>query len=34
MIQVGIVGLGFMGMVHYLSYRKLPGRARGGRFAR
>lgn len=25
MIQVGIVGLGFMGMVHYLSYRKLPG---------
>jgi predicted dehydrogenase len=25
MVQVGIVGLGFMGMVHYLSYRKLPG---------
>jgi predicted dehydrogenase len=25
MIQVGIVGLGFMGMVHYLSYRKLRG---------
>src|SRR5262245_29271349 len=25
MIQVGIVGLGFMGMVHYLSYRKIPG---------
>jgi predicted dehydrogenase len=25
MIRVGIVGLGFMGMVHYLSYRKLPG---------
>ncbi len=25
MIQVGIVGIGFMGMIHYLSYRKLPG---------
>jgi predicted dehydrogenase len=25
MIQVGIVGLGFMGMIHYLTYRKLPG---------
>ncbi|HMP05922.1 MAG TPA: Gfo/Idh/MocA family oxidoreductase [Lacipirellulaceae bacterium] len=25
MIQVGVVGLGFMGMIHYLSYRKLPG---------
>ncbi len=25
MINVGIVGLGFMGMIHYLSYRKLPG---------
>ena len=25
MIRVGIVGLGFMGMVHYLTYRKLPG---------
>jgi predicted dehydrogenase len=25
MIQVGIVGLGFMGMIHYLNYRKLPG---------
>ena len=25
MIQVGIVGIGFMGMVHYLSYQKLPG---------
>src|SRR5690349_8451819 len=25
MIQVGIVGLGFMGMVHYLTYCKLPG---------
>lgn len=25
MIQIGIVGLGFMGMVHYLTYRKLPG---------
>jgi predicted dehydrogenase len=25
MTQVGIVGLGFMGMIHYLSYRKLPG---------
>ncbi len=25
MINVGIVGLGFMGMIHYLSYKKLPG---------
>ena len=25
MLRVGIVGLGFMGMVHYLTYRKLPG---------
>jgi predicted dehydrogenase len=25
MINVGIVGLGFMGMIHYLSYRKIPG---------
>ena len=25
MIEVGIVGLGFMGMIHYLNYRKLPG---------
>ena len=25
MINVGIAGLGFMGMVHYLSYQKLPG---------
>ncbi|MEM9657011.1 MAG: Gfo/Idh/MocA family oxidoreductase, partial [Planctomycetota bacterium] len=25
MIRVGITGLGFMGMVHYLTYRKLPG---------
>jgi predicted dehydrogenase len=25
MINVGIVGLGFMGMIHYLTYRKLPG---------
>ena len=25
MIQVGIVGLGFMGMIHYLTYRKIPG---------
>jgi len=25
MIQVGIVGLGFMGMVHYLSYQRLQG---------
>lgn len=25
MIQVGIVGLGFMGMIHYLTYRKLTG---------
>jgi predicted dehydrogenase len=24
-IRVGIVGLGFMGMIHFLSYRKLPG---------
>lgn len=25
MLRVGIVGLGFMGMVHYLTYRKLHG---------
>jgi predicted dehydrogenase len=25
MLRVGIVGLGFMGMVHYLSYHKLSG---------
>jgi predicted dehydrogenase len=25
MIQVGVCGLGFMGMIHYLTYRKLPG---------
>jgi predicted dehydrogenase len=25
MIRVGIAGLGFMGMVHYLAYQKLPG---------
>ena len=25
MIRVGIAGLGFMGMVHYLSYQKLRG---------
>jgi predicted dehydrogenase len=25
MTRVGIVGLGFMGMVHYLSYQKTPG---------
>jgi predicted dehydrogenase len=25
MPNIGIVGLGFMGMVHYLSYRKIPG---------
>lgn len=25
MLQVGIVGLGFMGMVHYLTYQRLPG---------
>ncbi|MDC0937292.1 Gfo/Idh/MocA family oxidoreductase [Pirellulales bacterium] len=25
MINVGIAGIGFMGMVHYLSYQKLPG---------
>ena len=25
MTQVGVVGLGFMGMVHYLSYQKLQG---------
>ena len=24
MTRVGIIGLGFMGMVHYLSYRKIP----------
>ena len=25
MTRVGIIGVGFMGMVHYLSYQKLPG---------
>ena len=25
MTRVGIVGVGFMGMVHYLNYQKLPG---------
>ena len=25
MLQVGIVGLGFMGMIHYLTYKRLPG---------
>jgi predicted dehydrogenase len=25
MLDVGIVGLGFMGMIHYLSYKKLQG---------
>ena len=27
MIRVGIAGIGFMGMIHYLAYRQL-GRAR------
>lgn len=25
MIDVGIVGLGFMGMIHYLAYQRIPG---------
>lgn len=25
MLRVGIVGIGFMGWIHYLAYRKLPG---------
>lgn len=25
MLNIGITGLGFMGMVHYLTYQKLPG---------
>ncbi len=25
MIRIGIAGIGFMGMVHYLTWRKLPG---------
>ncbi len=25
MIRVGIAGIGFMGMVHYLSYQKVRG---------
>lgn len=25
MIKVGIAGVGFMGMIHYLAYQKLPG---------
>ena len=30
MVGIGIVGIGFMGMIHYLAARKLDGRA-GGR---
>ena len=25
MVRVGIAGLGFMGMIHYLSYQKVRG---------
>ncbi len=25
MVRVGIVGVGFMGMIHYLAYQKVPG---------
>ncbi|MBN1396141.1 MAG: Gfo/Idh/MocA family oxidoreductase [Pirellulales bacterium] len=25
MIRIGIAGIGFMGMIHYLAYRKIPG---------
>jgi predicted dehydrogenase len=25
MLRVGIVGVGFMGMIHYLAYKRLPG---------
>ncbi len=25
MANVGIVGIGFMGMIHYLSYQKVEG---------
>ena len=25
MLRVGIAGIGFMGMIHYLAYRKVPG---------
>jgi hypothetical protein len=27
MIRIGIVGIGFMGMIHYLAARGLSGRA-------
>ena len=30
MIGVGIVGIGFMGMIHYLAARKVKGAAGGG----
>ena len=25
MVRVGIAGIGFMGMIHYLSYKKVSG---------
>ena len=25
MLNVGIAGIGFMGMIHYLAYQKVPG---------
>src|SRR5215467_3197401 len=25
MLQVGIVGIGFMGMIHFLAYQRVPG---------
>ena len=25
MVRVGISGIGFMGMIHYLAYQKVPG---------
>ena len=25
MLRIGIAGIGFMGMIHFLSYRKVPG---------
>ena len=25
MVRVGLVGVGFMGMIHYLAYQKVPG---------
>ena len=25
MVRVGIVGIGFMGMIHYLAYKNVPG---------